>query len=218
MKVTFWGVRGSIPTPLTEGDVKEKMYRLLSLINSSDDTSTVEGRDKVLERFTESEPLLIGGNTSCIEVQADDKTLIFDMGSGIRRLGNHIAEDSKRGREIHIFLSHTHWDHINGFPFFLPAYLPDYKLHFYSIHPGLKEKLEIQQDPRFFPVKLEQMSSTKEFFQLKEDCELMVGDILIKNKQLFHPGNSYGYSVNVNGKKFVFATDSEYKVNSTEIM
>jgi phosphoribosyl 1,2-cyclic phosphodiesterase len=77
---------------------------------------------------------LIGGNTSCIEIRADNKILIFDMGSGLKSLGNYLVknEQSKKGLDLSIFLTHTHWDHILGFPFFAPAFSPTIKL--LSIH------------------------------------------------------------------------------------
>ncbi|MGE5497353.1 MAG: MBL fold metallo-hydrolase [Syntrophothermus sp.] len=211
MKLTFWGVRGSIPAPLGELELREIMHKLLGKCTPKDDLATFEGREEVINRYTSHEPAVIGGNTTCLELQADDKMLIFDMGTGIRKLGNKILSNGGEISEFHIFLSHTHWDHIQGFPFFLPAYLPKYKLNFYSVHNQLKERLELQQDFRFFPVAMEQMASEKEFIQLKEGCEITLGELIIKNKLLFHPGKSFGYSVVHKNKKFVFATDSEYK-------
>lgn len=218
MKITFWGVRGSIPAPLGESELRDKIHRLLSLAVPSDNLSTIEGREDVINRFQKTEPLVIGGNTTCIELQSEGETLIFDMGTGIRQLGSHIMRKTNGIKIIHIFLSHTHWDHIYGFPFFRPAYFPKYKLNFYSVHPELKERLEIQQDLRFFPVKLEQMASSKEFIQLKENNEITIGKLTVKNHLLYHPGSSYGYSVTANGKKFVFATDSEYIDNSRQLI
>jgi phosphoribosyl 1,2-cyclic phosphodiesterase len=217
MIIRFWGVRGSLPTPLDERQLRNKMHRLLDYA-STKKISTEEEREKILKEFAETEPLVIGGNTACVEVQTDDKIIIFDMGSGIKKLGNFLMKDSrvKKGLDIHIFLSHTHWDHIMGFPFFMPAYMPQNKLTIYGVHPEINNRLEHQQDLRFFPVKLTHMSSKKEFVQLEEEKPVLVGDIMVNNTQLLHPGKSFAYSVEHNSKKVVFATDSEYKEFSPE--
>jgi len=212
MKIKFWGVRGSIPTPLNTDQIRDKFLKLIAHIPDPilHDTNKLEN---YLKQTTPVEAGVIGGNTSCIEVRADNKILIFDMGSGIKALGNYLVKNdqNKQGLEIHIFLSHTHWDHIIGFPFFTPAFFPNNRLYFYSAHPNLKERLEIQQDFRFFPVALEHMPASKEFIQLQHNSTLELGAIKISNIPLYHPGGSFGYRVECEDKKFVYATDSEYK-------
>ncbi|MGE5401711.1 MAG: MBL fold metallo-hydrolase [Ignavibacteriales bacterium] len=212
MEIRFWGVRGSIASPMNELQLRNRMLSLLEYA-SRGDLSAAEGRETILNGFTASNPLVIGGNTACIELRADDKILIFDMGTGIRHLGNYLQNEdaSKKGLEIHIFISHTHWDHIQGFPFFAPAYEPQNKIKFYSVHPGLRERMELQQDPRFFPVAMDQMSCQKEFIQLEENECIMLGNLRIRNMELYHPGKSYSYSVEEGSSKFVFASDSEFK-------
>ncbi|MEI7811996.1 MAG: MBL fold metallo-hydrolase [Ignavibacteria bacterium] len=218
MRIKFWGVRGSIPAPLDVEEVRGKMQRLLKMASLYKDLSSSETIDLIINKFSESEPLAIGGNTTCVELCSDDKIIIFDMGSGLRKLGNSILQESNGITEFHIFLSHTHWDHIHGLPFFVPAYMPQFKLHFYSVHPGLQERLEIQQDLRFFPVRLDQMASSRDYTQLTEDYEITIGNLTIKNQKLYHPGNSYGYSVTNGQKKFVYATDAEYINLSTSLI
>ncbi len=215
MKIRFWGVRGSIPTPLTTHQLRAKLKSAISRI-TPEDIRTPGDIDKFINRLPLPERNIIGGNTSCLEVRADDKILIFDMGSGLKGLGNHLIrhEQNKDGLEIHIFMSHTHWDHLIGFPFFTPAFLPQNKLFFYSIHPRLRERLEIQQDFRFFPVSLDNMSSQKEFIELKHHEEFQLGNIKIRNHPLYHPGGSFGYRVEYDNKVFIYATDSEYKETS----
>jgi len=212
MKVRFWGVRGSIPTPPTSEQIKSKIRNILKEISLTSISSPTK-----IEEFLNSRSVIdtgvVGGNTSCVELRIDSKIFIFDMGSGIKRLGNYLEKNdqNKDGLEIHIFLSHTHWDHIMGFPFFIPAFFPSNKIYFYSPHPNLKERMEVQQDFRFFPVSLDHMSAKKEFIQLKHNSKIQIGDVKIKNIPLYHPGGSFGYRVEHNGKTFVYATDSEYK-------
>lgn len=211
MLVRFWGVRGSLPTPPDSLQIKEQMLALLKYA-SVKDVSDDYNREQVLQDFLNEKPLLIGGNTSCVELRTDGKIIIFDMGTGIRNLGRCLMNEiPSEGAEFHIFLSHTHWDHIQGFPFFLPAYLPQNKIFFYSVHPDLKKRLEMQQDPLFFPVKLENMPCRMEFIRLEENCHIELGSLFIENRELYHPGKSYAFSVKNGNKKFVFATDSEYK-------
>lgn len=212
MKVKFWGVRGSIPTPQTSLQIKQKIQRILRKINEKQ-LSDPAAINRYIDSLSPVEAGTIGGNTACIEVRADNQLIIFDMGSGIKNLGNYIMKNDQttEGLDLHIFITHTHWDHLSGFPFFAPAFLPNNTLHFYSGHPNLKERLEIQQDYRFFPVALNQMGAKKEFTQLEHNSSIHIGDVKITNFPLYHPGGCFGYRVDYAGKSFVYATDSEYK-------
>lgn len=212
MKVKFWGVRGSIPAPPTNDQIKTKIKHLLNKIAVGAIESSYD-IDSLVEEYSPVEAGLIGGNTSCVEVRAANRIFIFDMGSGIRNLGNHLVkyDQKSNGLELHIFLSHTHWDHIHGFPFFTPAFYPNNKICFYAVHPKLQERLEYQQDFRFFPVSLDNMKAQKEFIQLKPRASLKIGEVKITNSPLYHPGGSYGYRVEHENKVFVYASDSEYK-------
>ncbi|MBU4443802.1 MBL fold metallo-hydrolase [bacterium] len=212
MKIRFWGVRGSIPTPPTSDQIKNKIRKFAQRI-VEENISDQHKIDALIDTLIPVEAGLIGGNTSCVEVRADDKLIILDMGSGLKNLGNYIVkhDQNTNGLEIHIFLSHTHWDHILGFPFFAPAFFPNNKIFFYGGHPNIKERLETQQDFRFFPVALHQMKAKKEFIQLKHRTGVEIGNVTVKNYPLYHPGGSFGYRVECGGKSFVYATDSEYK-------
>lgn len=212
MKIRFWGVRGSLPTPTSNAQYTDKLRNILSKAAVSD-ISTPVSREAFIKNLPEIERMNVGGNTACLEVRADNKIIIFDMGSGIVRLGNYLNEYEQNGKnlDIRIFLTHTHWDHIHGFPFFKPAFLPQNTLTFYSPHPNLQERLEYQQDFRFFPISLSHMASKKVFVQLEKNSEIKIGNIKIKNILQYHPGDSFGYRVTYKGKSFVYATDSEYK-------
>jgi len=212
MKVKFWGVRGSLPTPPTSEHIREKFIKIIDSLNPE-----ILGKPDQIKKYilglNNLEAGIIGGNTPCIEIRVDNKILIFDMGSGMKALGNHLikTKQNKNGLDLHIFISHTHWDHIHGFPFFTPAFSPNNKLTFYSPHPNLKERLEVQQDFRFFPVALEHMSAQKKFVLLQHNSSIELGKIKIFNSPLYHPGGSFGYRIECEGKSVVYATDSEYK-------
>ncbi|MBL6958542.1 MAG: MBL fold metallo-hydrolase [Rhodospirillales bacterium] len=154
-----------------------------------------------------------GGNTSCIEVQIGDRHFVLDAGTGIRGLGMEMQRlDIKTA---HILLTHTHWDHINGFPFFVPAYNPDRKIHIMAGHlkdkGGVLNVLASQMDNPMFPVPLEAMQADIKFedfsagdhFQLYDDVE-------IKTAPLRHPNDATGYRINYKGKSACYITDTEH--------
>ena len=212
MEVQFWGVRGSIPAPPTSQHLLSKIRRVLEL-SVGEDLSSPQKIDAFLNSLSERELGFLGGNTPCVEVQIGDTIIVFDMGSGFRELGDYLIKKQKstgKGIEVHVFMCHTHWDHIQGFPFFVPAYRENTKIHFYHIHPNLKDRLEQQQDFRFFPVSMNNMASTKEFHQMEAGGEVRIGDVTIKNIELNHPGKSYSFRVEHDGKSFVYASDGEY--------
>ncbi len=212
MKVRFWGVRGSIPTPISSGKIREKIERILQA-SLREDLSTKEKRQQFLNRFSFHESGTIGGDTSCVEVLVNDTRIIFDMGSGLVRLGNKLMqqEEQNGSLKMHIFISHTHWDHIMGFPMFKPAFYPQADIKIYGVHKDIEGRLTDQQDSRFFPVALDHMASTKSFHQLEADGEIEINGVRVRNTLQHHPGGSYAYRLDFNGKSLVYATDSQYK-------
>ncbi|MCE5262838.1 MAG: MBL fold metallo-hydrolase [Deltaproteobacteria bacterium] len=169
-----------------------------------------------VEQFLQKLPFHIrgsyGGNTSCVEIGAGDAFVLCDAGTGLRDFGNHVmASGQGVGKEYHIFLSHPHWDHIQGFPFFVPAYVPGNRIHVYGFHDALESVFQSQQKPPAFPVPLEYMRAAKTFTVLEPDREYEVAGFRVKGIKQSHPGDSYGYSFEKEGKKIVYATDSEYK-------
>jgi phosphoribosyl 1,2-cyclic phosphodiesterase len=216
MIARFWGVRGSIPTPLAPEEIKGKIVQALR--RASDHDLSAEG---AVRRYVENLPKYIagtvGGNTPCVELQVDGHTIIFDAGSGMRNLGSALmAGTFGQGQGVaHIFFSHTHWDHIQGFPFFQPAYKRGNRLMLYSPLYDMERRLSGQQDPSYFPVPLNAMAADMEFVLFPEGKEVTVGDVSIKNIRLNHPGGSFAYRVETNAAAFVYATDTEF-TNLTE--
>jgi len=120
--------------------------------------------------------------------------------------------EKKKINRFHVFLSHFHWDHLQGLPFFVPAYNPANKLDMYSPVPGLEKILNGQMVHPYFPVTLNAMGSRKTFNFI--DKEIEVAGCRISTKKMNHPGDSYAYCVNLNGKRFIYATDTE--LNSSD--
>ena len=201
LRVKFWGVRGSYPTPGAE---------------------TVK----------------YGGNTASIEVRAGERTIILDAGTGIIPLGRELARTTpalaggarERAGEIMLLFSHLHHDHTQGFPFFVPAYMPGTKLHIFGpdgTHESMRNVLERNQSSETFPVGLRDMSATKDIQAVRESqvilwdetgvraVESTVGldneaAVVIRiHKSYAHPGGVYAYRITWRGKSVVYATDIE---------
>jgi phosphoribosyl 1,2-cyclic phosphodiesterase len=117
---------------------------------------------------------------------------------------------------FHILLSHLHWDHLQGFPFFAPAYVPGCRIVFYGCHAGMEEALSIQQSPPFFPVSLRDLSATIEFVTLAPGRPYEIAGFRVTAQEQHHPGVSYGYRMEKAGKVVVYSTDSEHNCLSEE--
>jgi phosphoribosyl 1,2-cyclic phosphodiesterase len=169
-----------------------------------------------------------GGNTPSVEVQAGNRTIILDAGTGIIPLGRELAR-TKRAGELLLIFSHLHHDHTQGFPFFVPAYTPNAKLHIYGpdgTHESLKSVLEHNQSSETFPISLRDMSSSKDIQAVRES-QVIVWDeagvrvaesasglsdeaVVIRiHKSYAHPGGVFVYRITWHGRSIVYATDTE---------
>ena len=156
-----------------------------------------------------------GGNTPCVSVRFQDIQIIFDAGTGIRNLGIELLEEIKNSENppsLHLFLSHTHWDHIQGLPFFLPSYYKDTKLTIYGSPKKerfLASILKEQMDFEYFPVSMSAFPADIRIREMNKD-NIQVGPLNIEwQEQVYHPGGSVRYKVSLNGRKVVYATDVE---------
>ncbi len=208
----FWGVRGSIAKPPENNEIEDKLVNIIQKAASVPFSSESEIREFIRKQAPE-ERGIIGGNTSCVYIKTANSHIIFDAGTGIRPLGEALMEQEfGEGQGVaHIFLSHTHWDHIAGFPFFKPAYIPGNQIFFYGCHNSLERRISYQQEDEFFPVSLSAMAANIDFVNLKKESSIKIDKIKISNTMLNHPGGSFGYRVEYKGKSIVYATDSEYK-------
>jgi phosphoribosyl 1,2-cyclic phosphodiesterase len=164
-----------------------------------------------------AEYLEFGGNTTCVLLEGPTRTVILDAGTGIRELGKEMAKDPHIGIERQCFLafSHFHWDHIQGLPFFAPAYDPRRTFTISAIGrerygKDLRSIFETQMQEQYFPVPLEDMGATFEFLQTPED-QLKVEKAFVKVMKHNHPGGAYSYRFHDSeGKVIVFCTDIEH--------
>jgi phosphoribosyl 1,2-cyclic phosphodiesterase len=153
-----------------------------------------------------------GGNTSCVQVElGGDSTIIFDAGSGIRELGNYLSETQKRVKG-HIFLTHFHWDHIQGLPFFAPAYQPENQFAIYGCEQHdakLGKVLSDQMESVYFPVPLRRFGAGIQFQSLDEGS-YSIESFRVKTMYLNHPSNTLGYLVLHRGASIGYITDNEF--------
>jgi len=209
MNVRFWGVRGSIPTPLTSEQVRRKIAAVVQRIEKKD-VESEESRERFLARLPEYLFGTVGGNTTSLEVRlADDTMILFDAGSGIRELGTQLKKRRGVKREYHLFFTHFHWDHLQGLPFFAPCFDPDVIINFYSEDEHLEEYLRGQMSFPYFPVALDVMAAKLNFHVLKENGSCTVANSVVTWRRVKHPGVCRSYAVSEEGKKLIFSTDTE---------
>ena len=208
MRVRFWGVRGSLPSPLKPSQIKSKISAVLERATPAD-LESPESRERFLAGLPPWLFGTVGGNSPCVAVQLDTtrELIIFDAGSGIRELGIAMAKEKPRRSIYHLFFSHFHADHLMGFPFFNPAYDPSVLLNFYSPFEDMETALRGQMMPPYFPVQMDTMASTKKFYTLSGPREILGS--LISYRKMNHPGNCYSYKVDDGNHRFIYATDTE---------
>jgi len=215
MRVRFWGTRGSMPVSLTSLDLRDRLAQALVAADG-------RGLDDVQKAaaFVESEldfalSHTFGGHSSCVEFETgSEQYFVCDMGSGARPFGAHVlARQSGRPAVVNIFMSHMHWDHIMGFPFFGPAYVPGTRLRIHGCHSDLEHALRRQQEPPSFPVPFAHLTATIEFVPLVPGETQEVAGVKVTPAPQFHSGDSYGFRFEREGKSFVYSTDSEHKLD-----
>ncbi|MFZ2958637.1 MAG: MBL fold metallo-hydrolase [Candidatus Ozemobacteraceae bacterium] len=240
MNVTFWGVRGSVPAPLTTRQIHEKQSALIQRIMKDGGTKKLFGASpapEAIEEYLSSLPASLsgtyGGDTTCVEVQvAESPLIIIDAGTGIRHLGreilrrlfakehiNPLCSDEHTRHDLHLFFTHFHWDHLQGFPFFAPGFLSGVNrmnVHFYgrkTAQQHLSDVLSGQQECPNFPVAWEDMPCVRFDHELKrlERTAIQVGAATVTYQELTHPDSIFAYAIEAEGRKFTFATDTEHK-------
>ena len=155
--------------------------------------------------------LTAGGNTACLEVRAGDTRIVLDAGTGLRALGNERMRDGIRNTTI--LLSHLHWDHVAGIPFFTPVYVPGHRVEIASgpngVMPLEQAMRELFRAP-FFPVGWDDLGGTVTTRELRANDRFTIGDITVTMARLNHPDPVYGFRLEHAGQSIVYATDTEH--------
>ena len=213
MEIRFWGTRGSLPTPTTSAEVRAKAHALLTAAEGRRFADAAE-----IDAFLDAQPFwaagAYGGDTPCVEVGLDgDEHLIIDLGSGARRLGaDMMRRYGPSGQTYHVLMSHLHWDHLMGFPFFVPAYIPGNRIIVYGCHDGIEASFRRQHRGPNFPVDFSQLGAHVEFRKLATGVSVNVAGADITPKLQLHAGDSYGYRIEAEGARFVYSSDSEHRI------
>ena len=212
MKIKFWGTRGSVPTPVSPVIIEDKIRQALRGAVGID-LSSKAAIERYLQRLPATMRRTIGGNTACVEVRAGQQLLILDAGTGLRSLGYELMKtEFGRGQGVaDILISHTHWDHIQGLPFFVPGFVPGNCLTFHSSRADLEAVFVDQQIEANFPVPFSYLSAGIQFRCMPPKTWSLVGDARVYPLKMSHPGENYGYRIEHGDKALVYASDSEYK-------
>jgi len=152
----------------------------------------------------------IGGNTPCVELRLGEHTIVFDAGTGVIPFGHSRVADSENGH-LSVILTHYHWDHISGLPFFLPAFLPGYSIDFYGPAESpaeLEEHIAQQMRAPYFPVETETWLATIRYHTPNYE-PVQIGPARISAFVLHHPGLTYGYRIEVQDKVILYCPDNE---------
>lgn len=219
MKVTLYGVRGSIPAPAKPVDLEAQKRGLLHGFFKAGYTKESDipaYLDKVPPTFLSG----FGGNTLCVGVQGEEASLLIDGGSGIRQAGYELmAGPCGKGKGVvHLFFTHFHWDHLLGIPFFVPAYIPGNQIHVYCTEGDSEKAMRILFQKPFFPVPYEALGAKFHYHTLEPRKPFSLGDLAVTPYRLDHPDPCWGYRIESGGRSYAHCVDTECKrYNRTDL-
>lgn len=215
MHIRFWGTRGSLPVAMSGREVRYKIQQALQQANGRHFADA-----HAIERFIDEElPFPIrhtyGGNSACIDLVGGTEYMVCDMGTGLRCFGQQIMQEHgpHTPQVYNFFMSHMHWDHIMGFPFFPPIYIPGNIIRIHGCHPlsVMQDAFLRQHADPCFPVQWQQLSATIHFIPLEPDHLYDINGFHVRAKRQPHHGDSYGYRFEKDGKVVIYATDGEHQ-------
>ena len=218
MRVRFWGTRGSIPASLSSDALRQKLTAVLLRAVGKPLDSVAR-----IEAFIAQEigaPYTFGGDSSCVQMDiGGDEYVLCDVGSGARAFGNHVlaTHGPRKGNTFHVLMSHLHWDHIMGFPFFPPVYIPGNTIRIYGCHDVLEEAFRRQHAAPSFPVDFSKLGARIEFVRIETGRPYDIGGFRVRAMKQRHGGDSYGYRFEHAGRSVVYSTDSEHKLEDPAI-
>lgn len=219
IKIKYWGVRGSLPASLTpEGWVREFEHLLRGFFKAG-----YTGAEQVTDYLHTLSIPQVGGfgtATTCAEVIGPEGTLIIDGGSGIKNLSDHMmAGLAGKGKEtINIFLTHFHWDHLIGLPFFAPHFLSGNRINYYAVQPELEEMIRLKFRKPTFPVPFEALPANIKFHVMEPRRPVRIGGMTVTPYQLDHPDPCWGLKIECGGHVYSHCVDTEGTRTSREAL
>ncbi len=209
MIVRFWGVRGSSPTPLAPEEIRNKISAVLQRVKPADLVNS-DTRQRFLGNLPPEIFGTSGGNTACIEVRtAEGAMIVLDTGTGLRELEKRTRKIREDILEYHIFLSHFHYDHLLGLPYFGAMYNPKVRVTFYSPYPAMKRILAKFMVKPYHPVGWDSFAAKISFRVLGKNESINIGGAEIDWIKRNHPNGSISYKVSEASRSFIYSTDTE---------
>lgn len=215
LRVKYWGVRGSLPASPTPTEWVQQFQELMQgFFNAG-----FKGKQDI-SNYIQSLPVpRVGGfgtATTCVEVRSQRSRLIIDGGSGIKNLGDHLINSGEGRGPFHIFLTHFHWDHLIGIPFFVPHFIPGTKINYYAVQPELEYMVRGKFRKPYFPVPFEGLRSEIKFHLLAPRVPIKIDDMTVTPYQLDHPDPCWGYKVQSGKLAYAHCVDTEGTRQSRE--
>ena len=225
MLIRFWGTRGSLPVSPKAAAIRDKVVGALLAAGGRRFADAAEAGAFVDDELSFAAAQTYGGATSCVEIEAgqdangDEAFIVCDMGSGLREFGLDSMRRCAAGhpRVYHFFLSHLHWDHIMGFPFFVPAFVPGTRIVIHAGHADAEQALRRQQEEISFPVPFEYLRAEFEFRTLEPGTGYKIGAVEVSLIEQHHSHSSFGFRfTGPDGRTAIYSTDSEHKIDHME--
>ena len=211
MQIKLWGTRGSLPRAMTDDRLRTYLSSLLQRAEQQGIAELVS-----LQQFVASQrPLTFGGNTTCTEINDGTNSYLVDLGTGL----TSYAELGQNNNSKHyiFFISHLHWDHINGLPFFSPIYDNECRIDIYHVHQRAEDYLALEFNGINFPVRWQELDADIRFHQLQVHQPLkLAGGLTVTPFKLDHPGDSFGYRFEQGTRSVAIAVDNELQRRTSE--
>lgn len=210
LSTKFWGVRGSLPSappPQEWSQHIEGLLREFFSLGFRDITQI----SKFIDQLGTSRVGGYGSATTCVEVTTPKAQILIDGGSGIKNLSDKMMSGTygRAKGPYHIFMTHFHWDHILGLPFFAPHFMNGVQIHYYAVQPELEQAIKLAFSKPYFPVPFSSLPSKIHFHTLKPRETIKIEDMEITPYKLDHPDPCWGYKISANGKCYSHCVDTE---------
>jgi ribonuclease BN (tRNA processing enzyme) len=208
MKIKFWGVRGSLPATSSLDQNKEHIQNVLKSFiragfNSEADIKTF------FESKSISEICGYGQNTTCVQVRDGASHLLIDGGSGLKVYGDHMLKHHPERKQHHILMTHFHYDHIMGLPFFSQHFIPGQEIHYYAVQPDCEKVIRSLFMRPLFPLSYENLAAKIHFHTIQPYVKNQINGFEVSAYRLDHPDPCSGFRIEKNGKVYAHAVDHE---------